>query len=109
MIGFCDRASLGYRVPQAMGIELPPARYNIRKEVTAISEKLIFDFHTMLILPIACLVAFSGCSGIEGTAEKHRVTTNLLNYIEEDHEKPQNPRVHPGQPYDRGLPELERD
>jgi hypothetical protein len=62
-----------------------------------------------IILPIACLVAFTGCSGIEGTADNQRVTTNLLKYIEEDHEKPKNPRVRVGQPYDQGLPELGRD
>jgi hypothetical protein len=62
-----------------------------------------------IILPIACLVAFTGCSGIEGTAENHRVSTNLLRYIEEDRENPKNPRVRPGQPYDQGLPELDRD
>ena len=62
-----------------------------------------------VILPIACLVAFAGCSGIEGTAENHRVTTNLVKYTEEDHEKTKNPRVRVGQPYDQGLPELARD
>jgi hypothetical protein len=62
-----------------------------------------------IILAMACAVAFTGCSGIEGTGENHRVTTDLLRYIEEDHEKPKNPRVRPGQPYDQGLPELERD
>lgn len=62
-----------------------------------------------IILPIACLVAFSGCSGIEGTAENHRVSTNLLRYVEEDRENPKNPRVRPGQPYDQGLPDLGRD
>jgi hypothetical protein len=72
------------------------------------NKNLILEFHTMQILPIACLVAFTGCSGIENTAENHRATTNLLKYIEVDHQKPENPRVHPGQPYDEGLPELER-
>ena len=73
---------------------------------SAMKEKLIFDFHTMLISAIACLVAFTGCSGIERTAENHRVTTNLVKYIEADHEKPKVPRVHPGQPYDQGFPGL---
>ncbi len=56
----------------------------------------------MLIWAVACLVAFTGCSGIEGTAENHRVTRNLLTNIEEDHGKPENPRVHPGQPFNQG-------
>ena len=70
------------------------------------NEKQKFDFHTMLILPIACLVAFTGCSATMSTAENHRVTRNLVKYLEEDHEKPKNPRVHPGQPYDQGFPAL---
>ena len=63
----------------------------------------------IIILPVACLVAFTGCSGIGGTAENHRGTTNLVNYTEENHEKPKSPRVRPGQPYDQRLPELERE
>ena len=66
------------------------------------NKQLQFDFHTMLIWAAAWLVAFTGCSGIEGTAENHRVMTNLLTYIEEDHGKPENPRVHPGQPFNQG-------
>ena len=72
----------------------------------SVNNKLKFAFLTMLGLPIACLGAFTGCSGIGGTAENHRVTTNLVKYIEEDREKPKNPRVRVGQPYDQGLPEL---
>ena len=62
-----------------------------------------------VMLPIACIGAFAGCSGIEGAAENHRVTTNLLTYLQEDREKPENPRVRVGQPYDQGLPELAQD
>jgi hypothetical protein len=76
---------------------------------SAMHENLVFDFRTMRILPIACLVAFAGCSGIGGTAGNQRVTANLAKYIEEDHEKTRNPRVRVGQPYDQGLPELARD
>ena len=65
----------------------------------------MFDFHTILILTIACLVAFTGCSAMVSTAENHRLTTKLVKYMEEDHEKPKYPRVRPGQPY-AGLPEL---
>jgi hypothetical protein len=54
------------------------------------------------ILAIAFLVAITGCSGIEGTAGNSRVTANLLTNIEEDHGKPVNPRVHPGQPVNEG-------
>jgi hypothetical protein len=56
---------------------------------------------TMLFLLIAWLPAFSGCSSLEGTGGNQRVTTRLLKSIEQEHEKPANPPVHPGQPYIR--------
>ena len=68
------------------------------KSGSIMNKKLKFNFHTAVILPIACLLAFSGCSSTEG-----RETINLLKSIEQKHEKPENPRVHPGQPYNRGL------
>ena len=71
---------------------------------------LIYSTSTITVmLPIACIGAFAGCSGIEGAAENHRVTTNLVKYVEEDHEKTKNPRVRVGQPYDQNLPELAQD
>ena len=66
-----------------------------------INKKLKVNFHTVVILPIACLLAFSGCSSLEGTVENHRGTINLLKSIEQEHEKPENPPVHPGRPYNR--------
>jgi hypothetical protein len=54
------------------------------------------------ILPFAFLVAITGCSGIKGKAENQRVTANLLTKIGQDHSKPENPRVHPGQPINEG-------
>jgi hypothetical protein len=36
------------------------------------------------------------------TGENHRVTANLLTDMEQDHQKIENPRVHPGQPYNQG-------
>ena len=71
------------------------------KSRSIINKKPTFNFHTAVILPIAWLLAFSGCSSIESTVENHRGTMNLLKSIEQKHEKPENPRVHPGQPYDR--------
>ena len=53
------------------------------KSGSIMNKKLKFNFHTVVILPIARLLAFSGCSSTEGKVE--------------------NPRVHPGQPYNRGL------
>jgi hypothetical protein len=55
----------------------------------------------LFLLPIACLLAFSGCSSIEGTVENYRGTINLLKSIEQEQEKPENPPVHPGRPYNR--------
>ena len=71
------------------------------KSRSIINKKPTFNFHTAVILAIAWFLAFSGCSGIESTAEKRGGTINLLKIIEQKHEKPVNPRVHPGQPYDR--------
>ena len=54
---------------------------------------------TTLFLLIAWLPAFSGCSSLEGTGGNPRVTIRLLKSIEQEHEKPANPPVHPGQPF----------
>jgi hypothetical protein len=54
---------------------------------------------TMLFPLIAWLPAFSGCSSLEGTGGNQRVTTRLLKSVEQEHEKPANPPVHPGQPF----------
>jgi hypothetical protein len=45
-------------------------------------------------------LAFSGRSSIEGRVENHRGTINLLKSIEQE-QKPENPPVHPGRPYNR--------
>lgn len=79
-------------------------RINSVDPATAISASTI-----TMILPVACLAAITGCSGVEGTAENHRVTANLAKYIEEDYGITKNPRVRVGQPYDQNLPELARD
>ena len=64
-----------------------------------INKKLKFNLHTAVTLPIAWLLAFSGCSSIDSTVENHRGTINLLKSIAQGHEKSANPRAHPGQPY----------
>ena len=71
------------------------------KSGTIMNKKVKFNFHKVVILPIACLLAFSGCSSIEDTVENHRGTINLLKSIEQEHEKPENLPVHPGRPYNR--------
>ena len=94
----------------------------------SMNNKLKFAFRTMLVLPIACLGAFTGCSDFEVTGKNHPVRANPLSHEEEnikkanqlwqgawwaheisrstkvgqDHEKIDNPRVHPGQPYNQG-------
>ena len=67
-------------------------------------KKLKVNIHTLPALSPAGLLLFSGCASVEGTAEIHRVTTNLLTRIEQDQgEKVENPPVHPGQPYNMGT------
>jgi hypothetical protein len=42
-----------------------------------------------LIAPVICLVAFTGCSSIEGTAKHQTATTNrVTTYMEQAQEKP---------------------
>ena len=68
----------------------------------SMNNKLKLAFRTMLVLPIACLGVLTGCSDLEVTGKNHRVTANLLTNTEQGHEKIDNPRVHPGQPYNQG-------
>ena len=109
--GFMPNTPLAVAHPQPVWGGVIRTRHSgaISSSRSATHENLVFNFHTMRILPIAWLVAFTGCSSIEGTAENHRVITNLLTYIQEDREKPENPRVRVGQPYDQNLPELAQD
>ena len=92
------------KVPNLVSIPNESAAVHIEthsKSGSIMNKKVKFNFHKVVILPIACLLAFSGCSSIEGTVENHRGTINLLKSIEQEHEKPENPPVHPGQPYNR--------
>lgn len=92
------------KVPNLVSIPNESAAVHIEthsKSGSIMNKKLKFNFHTVVILPIACLLAFSGCSSIEGTLENHPGTINLLKSIEQEHEKPENPPVHPGRPYNR--------
>jgi hypothetical protein len=92
------------KLPNLVSISNESAAVRIEthsKSGSIMNKKLKFNFHTVVVLPIACLLAFSGCSSIEGTIENHRGTINLLKSIEQEHEKPENPPVHPGKPYNR--------
>jgi len=43
-----------------------------------------------MILPVLGIVAITGCSNIDGTAERQQVTTNrTTSYLEQSQEKPQ--------------------
>ena len=88
------------KLPNLVSISNESAAVHIEthsKSGTIMNKKLKFNFHTVVILPIACLLAFSSCSSVEGTIENHRGTINLLKSIEQEHEKPENPPVHRGQ------------
>ena len=92
------------KLPNLVSISNESAAVRIEthsKSGSIMNKKLKFNFHTVVILLIACLLAFSGCSSIEDTVENHRGTINLLKSIEQEHEKPENPPVHPGRPYNR--------
>jgi hypothetical protein len=53
----------------------------------------------MLVVFVACLPAFSGCSSVEGKGKHQRAAISLVKYIEQEGEKPANSPVHLGQPY----------
>jgi hypothetical protein len=67
------------------------------------NKKQKLAFRIMPLLPIAFLVAFTGCSGIQGTAGNQRVTINFLTKAEQDDEKYENPPIRPGQPYNQAT------
>ncbi|MBV8216752.1 MAG: hypothetical protein JOZ08_26330 [Verrucomicrobia bacterium] len=52
--------------------------------------------YAVLIVSVACTLASSGCSS-DGTQAAREETVNFVAGTE--HEKPTNPRVHPGRPY----------
>jgi hypothetical protein len=92
------------KLPNLVSISNESAAVHIEthsKSGSIMNKKRKFNFQTVVILPIAWLLAFSACSSIEGTVEHHRETINLLKSIEQEHEKPENPPVHPGRPYNR--------
>ena len=46
------------------------------------------------MLPVACLLAFTGCSNIEGTSGNQTATTNRVAiYVEQSQEQPDNKPV----------------
>ena len=53
--------------------------------------------YAVLIGSVACILASSSCSSIDGAGATGGETLNFVEGTE--HGKPENPRVHPGQPY----------
>jgi len=59
----------------------------------AMGRKLKFNIHMLPVLSLACLLLFSGCASVEGTAEIPPVSTNLLTRIERIREKKSRTRL----------------
>ena len=46
------------------------------------------------VLSVICVVLFSGCSSIDGTAGNHQATANLVtSHVEQAQEEPENQAV----------------
>jgi hypothetical protein len=53
------------------------------------------------IFSLSCLLLFTGCSSIDGTAENHGATANLVTrHVEQDQEEPEHQAVSPDPDYD---------
>jgi hypothetical protein len=59
------------------------------KNPTLISKKNYL--RAALMLPVACLLAFTGCSNVQGTSGNHTTTTNrVATYLEQSQEQTNN-------------------
>jgi hypothetical protein len=53
------------------------------------------------ISSVICLLLFTGCASIGGTADNHKPTTNLAtSHVEQGQEEPENPIVSPQPGYE---------
>ena len=53
------------------------------------------------ISSMICLLLFTGCSSVDGTADDHRVTTNLVtSHVEQGQEEPGKQPVSPEPSYE---------
>ena len=60
------------------------------KNVTMLAKK--YARQTVLILPMACLIAFTGCSSVEGTAgSRPALNTRVSTYVQANQEKEATP------------------
>jgi hypothetical protein len=53
-----------------------------------------------MILPVIGILAFTGCSSIDGTAERQQATTNRGTYLEQKHQQLQPADSDPGPGYE---------
>jgi hypothetical protein len=52
------------------------------------------DVRTALMLPVICLVAFTGCSSLDATAGNQTTETNRVSaYLRQNQEQPENHSV----------------
>ena len=69
------------------------------KNLSFVSSK--YCGRALSISSVICLLLFTGCSSIDGTAENHSVTANLVTrHVEQGQEEPENQAVSPDPAYD---------
>jgi hypothetical protein len=57
--------------------------------------------HALSLGSVICVLLFTGCAGIDGTAENHKVAANLVTrHVEESHGEPANQAVSPDPTYE---------
>jgi hypothetical protein len=60
------------------------------KNITMLAKK--YAVQTTLVLPMACLVALTGCSSVEGTAgSRSTLNTRVSTYVQANQEKEPTP------------------
>ena len=72
-----------------------------RSRTRSILKNLKIYCHAMLVPPVACILAFSGCSSIGDVSATRPETIHFVTGTE--HGKLENPRVRPGQPYTQEI------
>ena len=73
----------------------------LRGRARSILKKLKTHCDALLIASVTCILLSRGCSSIDSTRATGGETTNFVASTE--HEKPVNPRVHPGRPYTQEI------
>ena len=53
------------------------------------------------VASVICVLLFTGCASVDGTAENHRVAANLVTrHVEQGQEEPENQAVEPDPGYE---------